>query len=244
MIAREEREYERADCVSVLSTFAYDSFVSQGFQAERLRSNPLGVSTEMFRAEAGTRAARAGRVRAGTPLRILTVGTFSYRKGILDLLSIAEALRDRMTFTFVGGLVPESAALQNAAAGKITLVDRAPQHELAQHYRAGDIFVFPTIEDGFAAVLLQAAAAGLPILATENCSAKDFIGKGGAGWVLPIRNPGAFIERLVWCDENRTAIAQMAEAPPVSFARNWSEMAAELVEQYHEIRAQDRRQSA
>ncbi len=109
------------------------------------------------------------------------------------------------------------------------LVPTMPEAQLREAYSWGDVFVFPTIEDGFAAVLMQAYAAGLPILATTNCGAPDFIRDEETGWILPIRAPDRFVERLEWCHRNRTALAEMVTRIADEFQpRTWDDMAVDL----------------
>ena len=43
----------------------------------------------------------------------------------------------------------------------------------------------------------------------RNCSGPDIVEEGRTGWILPIRSPGAFLERLAWCDANRISVVQM-----------------------------------
>jgi glycosyltransferase involved in cell wall biosynthesis len=106
-----------------------------------------------------------------------------------------------------------------------------PEAQLREAYEWGDVFLFPTIEDGFAAVLTQASAAGLPILATTNCGAPDFIRDGETGWVMPIRAPQQFIDRLAWCDTHRVALAEMASRVAHQFQpRTWDDVARDLEE--------------
>ena len=92
------------------------------------------------------------------------------------------------------------------------------------------MFVLPSIEDGFAVVLAQAQAAGLPILTTTNCGGPDIIAGGGQGWVVPIREPQSIIERLAWCDTQReelcARIEQLHRQPP---RRGWSETADDFL---------------
>jgi hypothetical protein len=55
------------------------------------------------------------------------------------------------------------------------------------------------------------------------------IDDGQTGWILPIRNPDAFVERLLWCDANRPALAEMVRriynAPRT---RGWDDVAADF----------------
>lgn len=236
MIAREEREYALADTIFVLSTFAYESFIKWGVPAERLQINPLGVDTAQFRASKAVAEAREARILSGAPLRVLNVGTLSAQKGTLDFVHMASQLRSNFQFSFIGTVVKSEVEHVLATADNpITILDRVPEHELVGVYAHADLFVFPTIQDGFAAVVLQAAAAGLPILATPNCSAPDFVIEDETGWILPIRDADAFIRRLRWCEENRPAVARCAGAASRqdALSRDWTEMAAELVNYYH-----------
>ena len=161
---------------------------------------------------------------------MLTVGSFTARKGGFDLVSIAAALAPDVKFQFVGDLSGELNALRKSTSGCIRFHTRVPESELAKIYEAADLFVFPTIEDGAAAVLNQAAAAGLPILTTTNCSGSDLVREGLTGWVLPIRRPDAFVERLQWCDSHRPELAAMVRNTYEVFQpRDWNDMAADLV---------------
>ncbi|MEQ1517109.1 MAG: glycosyltransferase family 4 protein [Usitatibacteraceae bacterium] len=240
MIDREEREYALADQIVTLSNFAFESFVVRGMAPERLINNPLGVDTARFSSTSTSDEARQKRIIAGNPLNVLTVGTLSAQKGAADLAAVASRLHNRVKFAFVGTAVwSELAPYFPRDAGTITLNSRVPEDELSRFYSLADIFVFPTIQDGFAAVLLQAAAAGLPIIATTNCSAPDFVVEGETGWIVPIRDPDAIVRRLIWCDENRTALAQMARAATAgSRPRTWDAMARELIAHYQRIQAE------
>lgn len=96
-------------------------------------------------------------------------------------------------------------------------------------YADADVFMFPTIEDGFGMVLAQAAAAGLVILATRHCAAPEILARGAQGWVLPIRRPEAFVEQLRWCHEHRETLAVLLEAAAATGRpRTWTDVAAEF----------------
>ena len=230
MIGREEREYELADKIFVLSTFALESFLSQGVPPNWLELCRLGVDLSHFRASNIVVAERVKRVLGKAPLRVLTTGAFSFRKGARDIADVATELSKKMVFRFVGDRLPETAELARQNSQNIEFIDREPEKSLVQHYAWADVFFFPTIEDGFAMVLLQAAAAGLPIIATANCSAPDFVVEDQTGWIIPIRNTDGFIRRLSWCDENRETLARMISTiPRTNHAWDWRCVAAELI---------------
>jgi glycosyltransferase involved in cell wall biosynthesis len=209
IVAREEREYALADLIHVLSKFADRSFADQGVDQERLFILRLGVNTAAFRASPEVIKTRCQRVLDGEALRVLNVGTFSYRKGAADWAGIVNDLPlSRFRFRFVGPLAHETRRLYRQLKGKAEFLGKRPQHELPRQYEWGDVFVLPTIEDGFAVVLCQALAAGLPLLTTANCAGPDLICEGRSGWIIPIRSTEALIERLLWLEAQRRELVK------------------------------------
>lgn len=232
MIDREEREYALADKTVVLSTFAYQSFLDQGVPSDRLALLPLGAELDAFRPAAHVVDARVARMLSGEPLRVLYVGALSFRKGIWDLREIVRGVdKRRIRFRIVGPPAPGAAGIVRDLATMAEVVPKQPEAILPAQYEWADLFVFPTIEDGYGQVLAQAAAGALPILATTNCIAPDLIHHNVSGWVLPIRAPEQFMNRLAWCHENREALAAMGRRVYDEFRpRSWDEVAADFVQ--------------
>jgi glycosyltransferase involved in cell wall biosynthesis len=244
MVAREEREYQHADLIITLSQFARNSFLAEGLPASKVVLIPLGVQPETFQAAPADAAARAARIRAGGRLRVLTVGTFSLRKGAVDYVEVARRMRDRVAFVFRGDVGADAARLRREAYGLIRFEPRVSEANLRADYRSADVFYLPTLEDGYAAVLAQAAAAGVPIVATTNCGAADLIRDGEDGWILPIRRPDLAEARLEWCDEHREALADVANAAArPKPARDWRGRAQELVQVFEQVQAARRGES-
>jgi hypothetical protein len=245
MISREQREYELADVVFVLSSFARRSFVEQGYPADKLRLLALGSQLELFRPKPEVIEQRCERIMSGKPLHLLTVGSFSFRKGSLDLAQIARGAGPNFHFRFVGDLSAETAALRKEISNRVQFTRRLPQRDLPEVYGKADLFLFPTIEDGYAVVLSQAQANGLPILATPNCAAPDIVKEGETGWILPIRNPAEFLQRLQWCDEHRQELAGMARKVYHDFKpRDWSDVAGDFINTCSELLAGKQRAKA
>jgi glycosyltransferase involved in cell wall biosynthesis len=230
MVARERREYELADAVVVLSSFSARTFLEQGFDAGRLELVPLGVDLQAFNADAATRSDRIARIRRGDPLTVLYVGALSYRKGLLDLMQIVRAPGvSSMRFRLVGHVMPEGRRLLASLPANVEVTGKIPQAQLPAVYRDADLFVFPTIEDGFPAVLAQAQAAGLPIITTPNGAGHDIVRSDRDGWIVPIRRPEAVVERLDWCERNRSALATMvASGGQETRSRTWDEVAEQF----------------
>ena len=212
MRQRELEEYALADRVLVLSRFAARSFVESGVPESRLSVVPLGVDVEAFRAPAPARAARRERIRSDRPLKVLYVGALSYRKGLFDLEQVIDRLAgEPFEFVLAGPETAEATAAIARLRSKATMLGKRPQHELPAIYANADLFVFPTIEDGFAMVLTQAKASGLPIVTTTNSAGPDLVTEGRDGWIVPIRRADAIVDRLRWCAAHRDELAAIAD---------------------------------
>lgn len=229
MIAREEREYQTAGLIRVLSSFALRSFVTEGIHQDRLWLNPPTADTSIFRPSAEAIQARQQRILSGAPLRVLFVGALSYQKGAWDLARVVNLVDNKhFSFRVVGPIANECLPLVSTLQNRIDFIPKQPQNDLPHQYGWGDIFLFPTIQDGFAVVLAQAQVAGLPIVATQNSGAPDIIVENLNGWVVPIRSPELIIERLNWCDEHRSELADMVEYAYQTYQpRTWDDCASE-----------------
>jgi glycosyltransferase involved in cell wall biosynthesis len=237
-IDREEREYALADRIVTLSTFALSTFLDRPALADKVIVLLSAVDTSRFRSADEVVQERARRVERGDPLRVLTVGTFSFQKGVHDLVETATALNGKMQFRFVGDMLAETRKLQPQARRLIDMKSRVSEFDLINHYNWADIFLFPTIQDGFGAVVAQAQAAGLAVIATSNCAGPDLVRHAETGWIVPIRSPNAIVDVLTHCDTHRTELAKMIHANFAMFMpRDWSEMAADLEETFARLQS-------
>ncbi|HWF11063.1 MAG TPA: glycosyltransferase family 4 protein [Bryobacteraceae bacterium] len=236
IIEREEREYRMCDRLFVLSKFALRSFIEAGVPEAKMALLPLGVDARAFRPRRDVLVERARRIRSGAPLRVICAGTLCFRKGLYDLEKIVRGSDPaRFHFQVIGSVAPEAKKFVAQLPARIEIVPRQPHAQLPSWYANADLFLLPTLEDGFAVVLTQACASGLPILATTNCAAPDFVRDGQNGWVLPIRDPEAFIGRLRWCDENREELAEMVYKTYDDFRPiDWDDVAANFESILHE----------
>ena len=230
MIDREEQEYALADKIVVLSRFTHDSFISEQIPPAKLGLVPLGADCRAFRPSLEIVEQRRQRILQGHPLRVMHVGTVCFRKGMWDAAQIIRSLGiKRFQFKFVGAMLPETTGLVAALRGLAEFVPKQPQQELVNHYAWADVFFAPTLEDGFQIVLGQVGASALPILTTTNGAGPDLVREDETGWVLPIRSPEAFAERLRWCDTHREELAAMVHHLYSHYQpRDWSDVASDF----------------
>ncbi|MCB9799902.1 MAG: glycosyltransferase family 4 protein [Candidatus Omnitrophica bacterium] len=231
MINREIREYCLADYIRVTSNFVYQSFIRQGVPEKKLWSIPSAIPFDLFKPSQDVVDARCRRILSNKPLRIIYVGTLQYRKGIFDLAKvIGQAPEGLFEFCCVGPVQPEAAKLLSMMKNKIHHVTKQPQSALRKWYAWADVYLFPTIEDGFPQTLAQAFANALPLITTPNSSAPDFIKEGENGWILPIRRSDLLFEKLSWCHRHREELSSMVRCMHENLlkSRSWNDAAEEL----------------
>jgi glycosyltransferase involved in cell wall biosynthesis len=175
-----------------------------GVPAGRIRSIPNGVDTERFRpsTEAERRAARRALALPPVPV-VLYAGRLAPEKGVDVLLDAwAAARRQGALGTLVLlGEGPERRALEHRARdlgilGAVRFAGAAA--DVAPWLAAADVFALPSRTEGLSVALLEAMAAGLPVVATDVGGTGEAV--GGAARLVPAGDAGGLggaIERLL-----------------------------------------------
>lgn len=104
------------------------------------------------------------------PMRVLFLGQASIAKGIAALLEAAKMLQDQpIEFLLVGS--PSIARPQWATRlEQIKWIGAVPRSATVKYYQLADVFLFPTLCDGFGLTQLEAQAWKLPIIASRFCA--------------------------------------------------------------------------
>ena len=113
------------------------------------------------------------------PMRVLFLGLINLRKGVARLLEAARILRDEpVEFWMVGPVeIAHASAIGNA--GHVKWFGPVTRKQATEFYRDADVFILPTLSDGFAITQLEAQAHGLPVIASEFCGKVVDNGRNG-----------------------------------------------------------------
>lgn len=202
LTAQLNAECELADRILVGSTFARDTFVEEGIPAEKLIIVPYGARMTLFTPSEKGQHAKS--------FRVLFVGQIGQRKGVPYLLRAFKAFRGSgAELTLVGDFV--NTALPFAPYRDIfTHISHVPQVMLREIYHRSDVFVFPTLLEGMPMVVVEAMAAGLPVIVTPN-GPGDIVRDGIDGFVVPIRDEHAIIDRLEYLRSHPAECKEMGK---------------------------------
>jgi glycosyltransferase involved in cell wall biosynthesis len=138
----------------------------------------------------------------------LFVGAINARKGWRYLLEAACLLVkrgiDQFSVVFVGAGNQEEELLAGIAdygLGRIAHhVGPVPYQQIASYYKDADVFVFPTTEDVWGLVLIEAMAFGLPVMCSKYAGSKEMVQHETNGFILDPRDVEAFaryMERFI-----------------------------------------------
>jgi glycosyltransferase involved in cell wall biosynthesis len=169
-----------ADKVLCASTYTKRSLLRAGLKNGVVQVIPYGIDA--------ARPRKIGTVESNEnkKVRILFVGQFVYRKGLKIVSDILNRLDFDVVATFVGRGNREISPAQlvsNPLVETRVLWD-VPDSDLDNIYRESDIFLFPSIVEGFGQVVLEAMARGCIPLVSENTCGPDVIESGASGFVI------------------------------------------------------------
>jgi phosphatidyl-myo-inositol dimannoside synthase len=117
----------------------------------------------------------------------------------------------------------------------VVLLGQVSESLLATLYAGSDLFVMPNIPvagdmEGFGVVMVEAGAAGLPVLAADLEGIRDVIAAGENGELLPSGNAGAFLDAIArYRDPSRLAGASARARAYVVAHFSWAGIADTLV---------------
>jgi len=116
---------------------------------------------------------------------------------------------------------------------KIIFTDLVPPDEIPKYMAAADIFVLPSLSEGFPNVLLEAEAAGLPIVATSVGDIPEIVKEGENGFLVPPKNPYMLAEKLLFLLRNES-VRKRVSSNNIEKARdyNWSDIVTSLEKVY------------
>jgi glycosyltransferase involved in cell wall biosynthesis len=211
--------------------------------AARTRVIHNGVDLEVFEVRDANRRTLA-RASFGFDSRHCVIGAVSRldpRKGIdtlVEAFSAAIAVRPEARLLIVGG-GPERAALEAAVCAKgLEAVVRftGERRDVAGCLAAMDVFAAPSRTEGLGLALIEAMAAGLPVLGSRVGGIPEVVDDGHSGWLLPVDDTGAWrdaLVRIAASPSTRIALGVEARRRARRFSNNVSNHA--LAELYDEL---------
>ena len=186
----------RSAAAVVANSAGLRDLARRGAPTQPVRVIPNGVDAHTFHPPAENERA------PGAPVRLLFVGRVVFQKGLDVLLRALAALPPELAWELeiIGDGEQRAALTAEAArlgfAERITFAGWCERAQIAERYRAADVFVFPSRDEGMPNVVLEAMASGLPIVATAIAGSEELVREGENGHLVPTEDAAALAAAL------------------------------------------------
>ncbi len=231
--------YRQADCALARSETAAGVLRDRGFGG-RIEVVPHGVDTDLFSPVAEPAAEPAG----GGPV-VGFIGALTLQKGIDTLLEALARLTVPARALIVGDGSErkrlEARSLRPDLAGRVEFAGSVPHRRIPELLRRMTVFVLPSVslpglEERFGRVLLEAMAAGIPVIASDSGEIPRVV--GNAGIIVPEGEPEALardLDELLACPERVADLGRRARER-VERTYSWEVVARRTFEIYQDLR--------
>lgn len=171
-------ECDLADHIAVNSTWSRNALLSEGVSAEKIHVVPVAYETEA----SSFQRHYPKSFTSERPLRVLFLGQVNLRKGVGQLFEAIQLLRgENVEFWFVGP-VQVSISPRLKELRRVKWLGSAPRSKVETYYKQADVFILPTLSDGFGLTQLEAQAWKLPVIASRYCG--EVVSDGVNGVIL------------------------------------------------------------
>lgn len=164
-------------------------------------------------------------------IKLLFVGSLSQQKGIANLFEAVKGLEEHIELTIVGRKVVENCEPLNKELLKYKWHPSLPNDEVLKLMRLSDVFVLPSLYEGFGLVISEAMSQGVPVITTNRTVGLDFIKNGENGWLIEAGSTEALRNQIENLLINRTDIYEIGEeAKKTAQKRPWEVYSKEMAE--------------
>ncbi|MCA9618269.1 MAG: glycosyltransferase [Myxococcales bacterium] len=195
--------FAKAERLVAISEHGRRRLLALGAPPARLEVLHLGVDTTRFSEPEGRPTSREG------PLRVLSVGRLVEKKGLADAIEAVHRLVERgvaIRYRIIGdGPLARALAARVAArrlTGVVELSGPQPPAAIARALDEADVFLLPSVtaaggdEEGIPVSLMEAMAAGLPVVSTRHAGIGELVEDGVSGLLVEERDVAAALARL------------------------------------------------
>lgn len=196
-----KNEIELTDYFIFPSQFVKNSYLFSEPQILNYQIIPYGVDLNKFRIHSKS---------ARDKLVFIFVGQISLYKGLHHLLSVISKMdKNQVELFLIGSIVNKELYIQYAECDNIHFEGFISHSKIESYYDCADVFVFPTLGEGFGLVVLEALANGLPVVCSQNAGGNDAIIDNYNGFVFNPLDEEALRNNLQWFVDNKIKINKM-----------------------------------
>nr|WP_272913453.1 glycosyltransferase [Halococcus sediminicola] len=205
--------FDRADCILANTQYTRERLIEFGADPDIVRVHHVGIDPDRFQPD--------DRTHDSDVLTILTVARLHEAKGLEYGVLAANELSKRLKnvdvrYRIVGGgsLEDELRELirENDVGDVVTLCGPMDQTGVIDELHSADVFLLPSLEEGFGRVLLEAQASELPIVASNVGGIPEAVSPDDSALLVPPRDTQTIIDRLEQLANDPSARATLGAA--------------------------------
>jgi len=221
--------FSAAGAISACSRDLHDRALRLGAPPQRTRTVPYGVDVEAFAAAGGGSEMRARLGVRPDELLVLAFGRLVEKKGFRYLVEAAARVPGvRLVIAGEGDLRGELEALARSAGAPLVLAGALERDAMAAALQAADVAVVPSVidragnVDGLPNALLEALAAGRPVVASRVAGIPDVVTDGQDGLLVAPTAVGELAAALARLRDDPALRARLGAAARRSVTRTLS----------------------
>ncbi len=207
---RREQELQLANFIICNSTFTKNSFSS--VYREKVEVIPLGFPLPKA----------VEKNRNTDKIVFVMSGNISYLKGSHHVLRIWKRVHElfpNAELRVIGTYLLDDKEKQELPSS-VQFYNRLAHQDYLDFIKETDVFISFTYSDGFGMVISEAMSKGIPVIATPNCMALDFIEHQKNGFIVPIGEEEALFNQIKWCVENKYLLPKIGQEA-LETAKKW-----------------------
>jgi len=144
---------------------------------------------------------------------ILYVGSLSLRKGLPYLLDAYNDFKHPNKRLHLIGTKSEDFDLFKKKINfeNTKIYGHVPHNKLVEKYNMADVFILPSIEEGYALVITQALACGTPVISSTNTGSSQLVTDYQCGYVVPPMDSSSILEKLYELNDNKYLLEKFSQ---------------------------------
>lgn len=236
---------KRTNILSAISNFLLNRAKKNGFDGYGVVV-PNGVDVSVFSKEIDPDITKRIKVQLGkldNDVFLVTTSRLTVKNGLSSVISALPLLPERFHFIIIGK-GEEGGRLQELAnklgvKNRVKFLGFIPYKDIPSYFSACDIFIRPSLSEGFGNSFIEAMAFGLPVIATPVGGIVDFISDKETGFFCSTENPQSIVRAIEVISDSQLKDRVIQSAKTLAIDKySWDKVAKDMKETVFDYVAQ------
>lgn len=193
---------KKVDLILPISSFIKEELLEYDIPSTKIEVIPQGIDLQLF----SRSIKKDTNIFPLKKINLLYIGRFSQMKGLQYLIKACKLLKDNnidFELKLIGGKNKDddyeniiSMIAKYKLNNKVKIIPPISQDKLLSFYQTADLFILPSIYEPMGKVILEAQAAGVPVIATKAGGVKDIFGNK-SGLLIPTKDSKSIFKTII-----------------------------------------------